>query len=91
LHSILNHGDKRFDRDWMTSTFERYWDYAQHVTNWTNALLGPPPDHVVKILGVAQGNETVARRFVNGFSDPSDFRHWFMDPEKAEAYLAEVS
>jgi hypothetical protein len=46
---------------------------------------------VVKILGVAQGNETVARRFVNGFSDPSDFRHWFMDPGKAEAYLAEVS
>ncbi|MHA6617685.1 styrene monooxygenase/indole monooxygenase family protein [Pseudonocardia sp. DLS-67] len=91
LHSILNHGDKQFDRDWMTSTFERYWDYAQHVTHWTNALLGPPPEHVVKILGVAQGNETVARRFVNGFSDPSDFRHWFMDPEKAEAYLAEVS
>jgi Styrene monooxygenase A putative substrate binding domain len=91
LHSILNHGDKPFDRDWMTSTFERYWDYAQHVTNWTNALLQPPPEHVVKILGVAQGNETVARRFVNGFSDPSDFRHWFMDPEKAEAYLAEVS
>jgi hypothetical protein len=91
LHSILNHGDKPFDRDWMTSTFERYWDYAQHVTNWTNALLGPPPEHVVKILGVAQGNETVARRFVNGFSDPSDFRHWFMDPDKAEAYLAEVS
>jgi hypothetical protein len=91
LHSILDHGDEPFDRDWMTSTFERYWDYAQHVTNWTNALLTPPPEHVVKILGVAQGNETVARRFVNGFSDPSDFRHWFMDPEKADAYLAEVS
>jgi Styrene monooxygenase A putative substrate binding domain len=91
LHSILDHGDEPFDRAWMTSTFERYWDYAQHVTNWTNALLTPPPEHVVKILGVAQGNETVARRFVNGFSDPSDFRHWFMDPEKADAYLAEVS
>ncbi|GAA5135913.1 styrene monooxygenase/indole monooxygenase family protein [Pseudonocardia adelaidensis] len=91
LHSILDHGDGPFDREWMTSTFERYWDYAQHVTNWTNALLQPPPEHVVKILGVAQGNETVARRFVNGFSDPSDFRHWFMDPEKAEAYLSTVA
>jgi 2-polyprenyl-6-methoxyphenol hydroxylase-like FAD-dependent oxidoreductase len=91
LDSILRRGDEPYDRQWMEATFERYWDYAQHVTNWTNALLQPPPEHVLKILGAAQANETVARRFVNGFSDPSDFQHWFMDPVKAEAYLAEVS
>jgi hypothetical protein len=91
LNSILERGDKPFDEEWMSATFERYWDYAQHVTNWTNALLGPPPEHVLKILGTAQVNDTVARRFVNGFSDPSDFQHWFMDPVKADAYLAEVS
>jgi 2-polyprenyl-6-methoxyphenol hydroxylase-like FAD-dependent oxidoreductase len=91
LDSILRRGDEPYDRQWMEATFERYWDYAQHVTNWTNALLQPPPEHVLKILGAAQANETVARRFVNGFSDPSDFQHWFMDPVKADAYLAEVS
>lgn len=91
LNSILERGDKPLDEEWMTATFERYWDYAQHVTNWTNALLGPPPEHVLKILGTAQVNDTVARRFVNGFSDPSDYQHWFMDPVKADTYLAEVS
>lgn len=91
LDSILKRGDQPFDREWMEATFEQYWDYAQHVTNWTNAMLGPPPEHVLKILGTAQANETVARRFVNGFTDPSDFQHWFMDPVKAEAYLAEVT
>jgi hypothetical protein len=91
LNSILERGDRPYDREWMTATFEQYWDYAQHVTNWTNALLQPPPEHVLKVLGTAQVNDTVARRFVNGFSDPSDFQHWFMDPAKAEAYLAEVS
>jgi hypothetical protein len=91
LNSILERGDKPYDEEWMTATFERYWDYAQHVTNWTNALLGPPPEHVLKILGTAQVNDAVARRFVNGFSDPSDYQHWFMDPVKADAYLAEVS
>jgi Styrene monooxygenase A putative substrate binding domain/Pyridine nucleotide-disulphide oxidoreductase len=90
LDSILRRGDGPYDRQWMEATFEQYWDYAQHVTDWTNALLRPPPEHVLKILGTAQVNETVARRFVNGFSDPSDFRHWFMDPVTAEAYLAEV-
>jgi Styrene monooxygenase A putative substrate binding domain len=91
LDCILQRGDKPYDREWMEATFEQYWDYAQHVTNWTNALLQPPPEHVLKILGAAQTNDTVARRFVNGFCDPSDYQHWFMDPAKAEAYLAEVS
>jgi hypothetical protein len=91
LDSIVARGDQPYDRQWMEATFEQYWDYAQHVTNWTNALLQPPPEHVLKILGTAQVNDTVARRFVNGFTDPSDYQHWFMDPAKAEAYLAEVS
>ena len=43
------------------------------------------------VLGTAQQNDTVARRFANGFSDPSDFQHWLMDPAKTAAYLAEVS
>jgi hypothetical protein len=32
----------------------------------------------------------VAHRFANGFDDPRDFFEWFMDPVKADAYLAEV-
>ncbi|NIJ12321.1 hypothetical protein FHU38_002665 [Saccharomonospora amisosensis] len=90
LDRILQRGSEPFDRQWMHGTFETYWDYAQHVTQWTNAMLQPPPPHVMDILGAAQHNEAVARRFVNGFCDPSDFQHWFMDPEKAAAYLASV-
>ncbi|WP_236791324.1 styrene monooxygenase/indole monooxygenase family protein [Amycolatopsis sp. GM8] len=90
LDSILANGDKPFDRAWMQATFDRYWEDAQHATMWTNALLQPPPPHVLQILGAAQQNETVARRFVNGFSDPTDYQHWFLDPAKAERYLAGV-
>jgi Styrene monooxygenase A putative substrate binding domain len=90
LREILAH-DGEFDRAWMERTFERYWEYAQHVTNWTNALLQPPPPHVMDILGAASQNEVVARRFVNGFADPTDYQHWFMDPAKAAAFLAEAS
>lgn len=90
LDSILDRGDKPFDEEWMTASFEKYWEYARHVTDWTNALLQPPPPHVQQILGAAQGNPAVARRFANGFSDPTDYQHWFMDPAKAEKYLAEA-
>ncbi|GAA2786014.1 hypothetical protein [Nonomuraea dietziae] len=75
----------------MTAAFERYWQGARHATAWTNALLAPPPPHVLELLGAAGALPQVASRFVNGFDDPSDFAEWFMDPAKAHAYLAALS
>ncbi|MGH3624778.1 MAG: styrene monooxygenase/indole monooxygenase family protein, partial [Sciscionella sp.] len=68
-----------------------YWSEAQHVTVWTNAMLAPPPEHVMNILGAASVHPEVARRFVNGFADPTDFKEWFLDPTKADEYLASVA
>ncbi|MBT2524679.1 FAD-binding oxidoreductase [Streptomyces sp. ISL-99] len=90
LASITSHGDQPFDEAWMQSTFDRYWDTAQHVTKWTNAMLGVPPEHVLNLIGAAGGLQPVADRFANGFNDPSDFENFFYDPEKTAAYLAEV-
>jgi len=91
LDEILKRGAELFDAGWMGVTFERYWDYARFVTGWTNALLGPPPPHVLGILGAAGENPRIAKRFVEGFDDPPDFFEWFMTPDKAEAYLAGVA
>jgi hypothetical protein len=91
LKSILEHGDGPYHRAFMEQTFERYWDYAQYVTGWTNALLAPPPPHVLELLGAGNQHQQIAHRFVNGFDDPRDYFEWFMDPEKASRYLAEVA
>jgi styrene monooxygenase A-like protein len=91
LGAIRERGEGPFDAAWMTETFETYWHYAQAVTAWTNALLTPPPEHVLQLLGAAGQDERVARRFVNGFDDPRDYFEWFMDPAKADAYLAELA
>lgn len=90
LSSILEHRERPFDRAFMQETFERYWDYAQYVAAWTNALLAPPPPHVLDLIGAAGTHPRVARRFVNGFDDPRDFFHWFMDPASAQHYLSTV-
>ncbi|MER8047917.1 styrene monooxygenase/indole monooxygenase family protein [Streptomyces sp. NPDC094032] len=91
LSAIVEHGDGAFDESWMRATFARYWQTAQHVTKWTNAMLAPPPEHVLNLLGAAGGLQPVADRFANGFDDPADFENFFFDPEKAAAYLAEVA
>lgn len=91
LTSIVEHGDKAYDPTFMQATFERYWDYAQHVAHWTNALLAPPPPHVLELLGAANESPEIANRFVNGFNNPPEFQEWFMYPDKAAAYLASLN
>ncbi|MEU3921358.1 styrene monooxygenase/indole monooxygenase family protein [Streptomyces sp. NPDC029004] len=91
LASITGHGDRPFDEEWMQSTFDRYWDTAQHVTKWTNAMLGVPPEHVLNLIGAGGQLQPVANRFANGFNDPADFENFFYEPERANDYLAEVS
>ncbi|MEU3709691.1 styrene monooxygenase/indole monooxygenase family protein [Streptomyces catenulae] len=87
LASIVERGDQPFDAEWMQATFDRYWQTAQHVTKWTNAMLAPPPEHVLNLLGAAGQIQPVADRFANGFNDPADFENFFFEREKCEAYL----
>ena len=91
LNAILARGDQPFDRAWMEQAFEDFWaTTGGPVTDWTNAMLQPLPPHVQQILGTAAQVPAVARRFANGFADPSDLQNWFMTPDKAEAYLASL-
>ncbi len=91
LDAILERGEGPFDEAWMNATFERVWDRLQPVATWTNALLAPPPEHVINLLGAAGQYQEIADRFANGFDDPSDFFNWFMDPQLADQYLQEVA
>ncbi|MFJ4028576.1 styrene monooxygenase/indole monooxygenase family protein [Paenarthrobacter sp. NPDC089989] len=89
LDSIVKHAGA-YDAAFMQATFERYWDYAQHVAQWTNALLAPPPPHVLELLGAANQAPEIAHRFANGFNHPPEFQEWFMYPDKAADYLASL-
>ncbi|GGP87870.1 styrene monooxygenase/indole monooxygenase family protein [Streptomyces roseolilacinus] len=87
LESIVEHGDRPFDEAWMQATFDRYWETARHVTKWTNAMLGVPPEHVLRLIGAGQELPAVAHRFANGFNDPADFENFLYEPEKTAAFL----
>jgi flavin-dependent dehydrogenase len=91
LDAIIAHGDRPFDQAFMQATFDAYWSYAQYVTGWTNALLQPPPPHVLHLMGAAQGMPALARRIANGFNEPKDLFPWFAVPEEAEKYLQQLA
>jgi hypothetical protein len=88
LRRILENEKKPFDAGWMQQTFDDYWAYAQFVTGWTNAMLQPPPPHVINLLGAAQSKPKVGKTFVNGFDDPRTFFPWLADPAEAEKFIA---
>jgi hypothetical protein len=91
LRAILERGDRPFDAEWMQGTFDAYWAYARPVTDFSNMLLRPLPEHVQGVLGAAARFPEVARRFAYGYTDPADFENWITDPARAEAYLASVA
>lgn len=87
LDSILEHADRPFDAAWMQETFEHYWVYAKWATDLSNAMLVPPADHVIDILGAAQDDPRIARAVAHGFDEPVDFDPWFFDADEAGKFL----
>ncbi len=91
LAAILAHGDKPFDRDFQQAAFDTFWETAGPVTTWSNAMLAPPPPHLLDLFVAGSQYQAVADRFANNFNDPADVDRWFLDPAKAAAYLASVA
>jgi 2-polyprenyl-6-methoxyphenol hydroxylase-like FAD-dependent oxidoreductase len=88
LRRIVAHGDRPFDADWMRATAEAFRAATEPVTKWTNAMLAPPPAHVLELIAAGGVRQSVADRIANGFDDPADFEGWFYDPERATSFLA---
>lgn len=90
LASILEQEDRPFDAEFMTDTFERYWDNAKYATRWTDSLLVEPAPHVLEMMGAGNVSRRLARRYANAASDPRDFFLWLMDSDSARSYLDEI-
>ena len=89
---ILARGDQPFDEAWMRDDVRGVLartPAAGHRLDQRDAAAAAAARAADPRTAAA--NQAVARRFANGFADPSDFQHWLMDPAKADAYLAEVA
>jgi len=67
LISDHNTYDERFCRE----ADRRMWSLAEPVCQFTNAMLEPPPPHVLDILAAASEHQAVADAFTTNFADPT--------------------
>ncbi|GAB2878907.1 hypothetical protein GCM10027093_12870 [Paraburkholderia jirisanensis] len=85
---IVRHGTQPFTAEWMSATFERFWQNAgRDVTQWTHSLLSAPPPHIPLVLGAAAHSASLAGLIANGFDDPSTLFPWWIDPVACEDVL----
>jgi len=70
---------------------EAMWEFAGPLTAFSNALLQPPPPHVIKMITAAGSNQIVANAFASGFADPVRTAALLADPDAVDEFLAAVA
>jgi hypothetical protein len=88
LRRVACRGDAPFDTAWMRETADEIWQHrTRHSVTFSNALLSPPPDHVVEILAAGNTRQDVADRVARAIDDVADFASFLYDPAKARTFL----
>jgi hypothetical protein len=82
--------DTVYDELFCREVEARMWAMAGPVTEWSNAFLQPPPDHVLELLGAAGSDKAVADALVNGFADPQAMWRRVATAERSTAFLASI-
>lgn len=81
-------GEPRIDEAFCRDADGLLWEAARSGAEWTNAMLGPPPPHVIELFLAASRNRAIADEVSDNFGWPE--KNWpiFRSPEGTAACLA---
>jgi hypothetical protein len=102
VESIVAREERPFDAEWMTATFDAFWNaHARHACTFNNMFLEPIPDAAKELLiaqmgssGEAEdesGPQHIADAFFANFNDPRFLTPAFTDKGRARAFIAETT
>ncbi len=76
-----------FDEAFCRRVEDQIWAHAGPATEWTNAVLQPPPRHAIEVFEAAAQNQAIANTLVNNFNAPG--RNWaiFKSPGAAADFI----
>jgi flavin-dependent dehydrogenase len=78
FETLITHKESLWDENVGIEYWGRTRPYVTAVTEWTNAMTGPLPEHIVQILMQAAADQQTADQVA----------HWFEKPSKAhEAFF----
>jgi hypothetical protein len=98
----MAHGDRPFDAQWMTDTFEQFYARHGHWTYTFNHSLLEPPTAAARDLLFAQygsdgrfdntsGPQLLANAFAENANDPALLSPFFHDRRKMHAFIEKVT
>lgn len=79
--------DEPIDEIFCHQAEQQIWNDLQPVTAWSNAMLQPPPPHVVELLVAASQHQTVADAFADFFNTPHHTWEIFSSPPRMNTFL----
>jgi 2-polyprenyl-6-methoxyphenol hydroxylase-like FAD-dependent oxidoreductase len=99
VESIVARGDRPFDEQWMTETFDAFWhEHARPMCAFNNMFLEPLPKPAQELLIAQNGSDgllendspqqRIANAFFSNFNDPRELTDAFLDLRRARSYIA---
>lgn len=77
----------RLDERFCRLLEHHLWDAARSIVEWTNAMLRPPPPHVLELFVAASMCKPIADAFVDNFYAPELQWRILADPEVTRAFV----
>ena len=77
-----------FDEAFCRRVDDRRLPFLLGISNWTNAMVAPPPPHVLELIGAMSQNKRLCDDFTENFNHPD--RQWahLQSPDATAAYIA---
>jgi 2-polyprenyl-6-methoxyphenol hydroxylase-like FAD-dependent oxidoreductase len=79
------------DEAFCAQAEQRLWDVVRPMTEFSNAMLGPPEPHALGIFLAAAQNPALADGFINNFNYPDRMWECLGSPEGAQRFLAQFA
>jgi 2-polyprenyl-6-methoxyphenol hydroxylase-like FAD-dependent oxidoreductase len=80
--------ERPFDEACCRASEEKMWAAVAPATHCSNALLQPPPPHVVELLTTGSQDRRIADGIATAFTIPETLLGAFATPESAAAFIA---
>ncbi len=100
VESIVAREERPFDAEWITATFDAFWnEHARHACTFNDMFLEPIPDAAKELLiaqmgstgrtGDTSGQQRIADAFFANFNDPRILTPAFTNIQRARAFIRE--